>query len=184
MFLLRECPGYRVTDLEYLIMSYLHLFSCHIFQAAYRNILWVNFFSFHRFLFFSFFRSLQILSHEEKRSEYDIYGQGRENQDHQKQQEHRFRQFPGNFYFEESFMHFPFGSEHQEPIDERHLLHFSYYVNKVVPDSFKKPYLIKITSDWCFTCIHIEPVWKEVVEELEGLGKRILFTGRCLYGRT
>lgn len=70
-------------------------------------------------------------------------------------------------------MHFPFGSEHQEPIDERHLLHFSYYVNKVVPDSFKRPYLIKITSDWCFTCIHIEPVWKEVVEELEGLGKII-----------
>lgn len=115
-------------------------------------------------------KAYEILSHEEKRSEYDIYGQGRENQDHQKQQEHRFRQFPGNFYFEESFMHFPFGSEHQEPIDERHLLHFSYYVNKVVPDSFKRPYLIKITSDWCFTCIHIEPVWKEVVEELEGLG--------------
>ncbi|XP_005886244.1 PREDICTED: dnaJ homolog subfamily C member 16 [Myotis brandtii] len=115
-------------------------------------------------------KAYEILSHEEKRSEYDIYGQGRENQDHQKQQEHRFRQFPGNFYFEESFMHFPFGSEHQEPIDERHLLHFSYYVNKVVPDSFKRPYLIKITSDWCFTCVHIEPVWKEVVEELEGLG--------------
>ncbi|XP_070260252.1 dnaJ homolog subfamily C member 16 [Myotis yumanensis] len=115
-------------------------------------------------------KAYEILSHEEKRSEYDIYGQGRENQDHQKQQEHRFRQFPGSFYFEESFMHFPFGSEHQEPIDERHLLHFSYYVNKVVPDSFKRPYLIKITSDWCFTCVHIEPVWKEVVEELEGLG--------------
>lgn len=43
-------------------------------------------------------------------------------------------------------------------------------MNEVVPDSFKKPYLIKITSDWCFSCIHIEPVWKEVVQELEGLG--------------
>lgn len=43
-------------------------------------------------------------------------------------------------------------------------------MNEVVPDSFRKPYLIKITSDWCFSCIHIEPVWKEVVQELEGLG--------------
>lgn len=40
-----------------------------------------------------------------------------------------------------------------------------------MPDSFKKPYLIKITSDWCFSCIHIEPVWKEVAQELEALGK-------------
>lgn len=55
-------------------------------------------------------------------------------------------------------------------MDEKYLLHFSHYVNEVVPDSFKKPYLIKITSDWCFSCIHIEPVWKEVVQELEELG--------------
>lgn len=115
-------------------------------------------------------KAYEILSHEGRRSEYDIYGHGGENQDYPRHHENRFRQYPGNFYFEESFMHFPFGSEHQEPIDERHLLHFSYYVNKVVPDSFKKPYLIKITSDWCFTCVHIEPVWKEVVEELEVLG--------------
>lgn len=54
-------------------------------------------------------------------------------------------------------------------------------MNEVVPDSFRKPYLIKITSDWCFSCIHIEPVWKEVVQELEGLGKTILFIGRCLH---
>lgn len=40
----------------------------------------------------------------------------------------------------------------------------------MVPDSYKRPYLIKVTSDWCFSCIHIEPVWKEVVQEMEDLG--------------
>lgn len=114
-------------------------------------------------------KAYEILSHEEKRSEYDAYGY-RENLEPPRHREHHFRQYPGNFYFEESFMHFTFDSEHEESINERHLLHFSYYVNKVVPDSFKKPYLIKITSDWCFTCVHIEPIWKEVTGELEGLG--------------
>lgn len=132
-----------------------------------------------------FFLSFQILSNEEKRSNYDHYGDAGENQGYQKQQqrEYRFRHFHENFYFDESFFHFPFNSERRDSIDEKYLLHFSHYVNEVVPDSFKKPYLIKITSDWCFSCIHIEPVWKEVVQELEGLGKMILFFGRCLYRR-
>lgn len=162
-----------------------HLFSSYVFQAAYRKALCVNlFFHFTDFLFFSL--SSQILSNEEKRSNYDHYGDAGEKQGYQKQQQQReyhFRHFHENFYFDESFFHFPFNSERRDSIDEKYLLHFSHYVNEVVPDSFKKPYLIKITSDWCFSCIHIEPVWKEVVQELEGLGKIILFIGRCLYRR-
>ncbi|XP_057553050.1 dnaJ homolog subfamily C member 16 isoform X3 [Hippopotamus amphibius kiboko] len=118
-------------------------------------------------------KAYEILSNEEKRSHYDHYGDAGENQGYQQQQqqrEYRFRHFHENFYFDESFFHFPFNSEQRDSMDEKYLLHFSHYVNEVVPDSFKKPYLIKITSDWCFSCIHIEPVWKEVVQELEGLG--------------
>ncbi|KAM5246843.1 dnaJ homolog subfamily C member 16 [Ctenodactylus gundi] len=117
-------------------------------------------------------KAYEILSNEEKRSNYDLYGETGEGQGYQKQyhREHRFRHFHENFYFDESFFHFPFNSERRDSIDEKYLLHFSHYVNEVVPDSFRKPYLIKITSDWCFSCIHIEPVWKEVVQELEGLG--------------
>lgn len=115
--------------------------------------------------------SLQILSNEEKRTNYDHHGDASDSQGYEKQQrEYRFRHFHENFYFDESFFHFPFNSERRDSIDEKYLLHFSHYVNEVVPDSFKKPYLIKITSDWCFSCIHIEPVWKDVVQELEGLG--------------
>uniref|UniRef100_A0A8C5UQ28 DnaJ heat shock protein family (Hsp40) member C16 n=1 Tax=Microcebus murinus TaxID=30608 RepID=A0A8C5UQ28_MICMU len=115
-------------------------------------------------------KAYEILSSEEKRSHYDRYGHAGESQGYQKQREYRFRHFHENFYFDESFFNFPFNSERRESIDEKYLLYFSYYVNEVVPDSFRKPYLIKITSDWCFSCIHIEPVWKEVVQELEGLG--------------
>ncbi|XP_028736503.1 dnaJ homolog subfamily C member 16 [Peromyscus leucopus] len=116
-------------------------------------------------------KAYEILSNEEKRTNYDQYGDAGENQGYQKQQrEYRFRHFHENFYFDESFFHFPFNSERRDSIDEKYLLHFSHYVNEVLPDSFRKPYLIKVTSDWCFSCVHIEPVWKEVVQELEGLG--------------
>ncbi|KAL4673934.1 hypothetical protein H8959_017868 [Pygathrix nigripes] len=97
-------------------------------------------------------KAYEILSNEEKRSNYDQYGDAGENQGYQKQQqqrEYRFRHFHENFYFDESFFHFPFNSERRDSIDEKYLLHFSHYVNEVVPDSFKKPYLIKITSDCC-----------------------------------
>uniref|UniRef100_A0A4X2JXF0 DnaJ homolog subfamily C member 16 n=1 Tax=Vombatus ursinus TaxID=29139 RepID=A0A4X2JXF0_VOMUR len=118
-------------------------------------------------------KAYEILSNEEKRSNFDRYGDAGENTGyHQAQQPqgHHFHHFHDSFYFDESFFHFPFHSERRDSSDEKYLLHFSHYVNEVVPDSFRKPYLIKITSDWCFSCIHIEPVWKEVVQELEGLG--------------
>uniref|UniRef100_A0A8C6D339 DnaJ homolog subfamily C member 16 n=1 Tax=Moschus moschiferus TaxID=68415 RepID=A0A8C6D339_MOSMO len=115
-------------------------------------------------------KAYEILSNEEKRSHYEHYGDAGESQGYQKHREYHFRHFYENFYFDESFFHFPFNSEQRDSIDEKYLMHFSHYVNEVVPDSFKKPYLIKITSDWCFSCIHIEPIWKEVVQELEGLG--------------
>ncbi|KAM9298811.1 dnaJ homolog subfamily C member 16 [Gastrophryne carolinensis] len=118
-------------------------------------------------------KAYEILSNEEKRSNYDRYGDLGDHhgygQQHQ-QQHHHFRHFHDSFYFDESFFHFPFNSERRDSADDKYLLQFSHYINEVVPDSFRKPYLIKITSDWCFSCIHIEPVWKEVVQELEGLG--------------
>lgn len=119
---------------------------------------------------------VQILSNEEKRLNFDRYGDVGENQGfphQQHQQSHRHSHpFHESFYFDESFFHFPFNSEHHhDSTDEKYLLHFSHYVNEVVPESFRRPFLIKITSDWCFSCVHIEPVWKEVVQELEALGE-------------
>ncbi|CAB1330008.1 unnamed protein product, partial [Coregonus sp. 'balchen'] len=110
----------------------------------------------------------KILSNEEKRANYDRYGQ---TDDTQPYGHGHYGHGHDQFYFDESFFHFPFSNKgSQEFADSKYALHFNQYVNDVVPDSFKRPYLIKITSDWCFSCIHIEPVWKEVVLELEALG--------------
>ncbi|XP_071446764.1 dnaJ homolog subfamily C member 16 isoform X1 [Hetaerina americana] len=44
------------------------------------------------------------------------------------------------------------------------------YENTIVPKSFKTPYLILFYSDWCFTCLQVEPIWKRIIEELEPIG--------------
>ncbi|XP_064155344.1 dnaJ homolog subfamily C member 16 isoform X1 [Anguilla rostrata] len=121
-------------------------------------------------MFIKITKSYEVLSNEEKRANYDRYGQVDENQQYGQPQQ-GYRHFHNGFYFDESFFHFPFNNKgNRDPADSKYTLHYNQYVSEVVPDSFRRPYLIKITSDWCFSCIHIEPVWKETVQELEALG--------------
>ncbi|KAK0132870.1 DnaJ subfamily C member 16 [Merluccius polli] len=119
-------------------------------------------------MFIKITKSYEILSNEEKRSTYDRYGQTDDTQPYGHHGQYRHRH--GNFDFDEAFFNFPFNKNSRDFADGKYALHFDQYVNDVVPGSFKRPYLIKITSDWCFSCIHIEPVWKEVVQEMETLG--------------
>ncbi|XP_008278427.1 dnaJ homolog subfamily C member 16 [Stegastes partitus] len=119
-------------------------------------------------MFIKITKSYEILSSEDKRANFDRYGQ---TDDTQPYGNNRYGHRHDSFYFDESFFNFPFNSKnHRDFADSKYTLHFNQYVNDVVPESYKRPYLIKITSDWCFSCIHIEPVWKEVVQEMESLG--------------
>ncbi|XP_016114763.1 dnaJ homolog subfamily C member 16-like isoform X1 [Sinocyclocheilus grahami] len=118
-------------------------------------------------MFIKITKSYEILSNEERRANYDRFGQMDENQNLARAPQ-GFRHYHDSFYFDESFFHFPRTS--RDFTDSKHLFHYNQYISEVLPDSFKRPYLIKITSEWCFTCIHIEPVWKDTVQELEPLG--------------
>lgn len=119
-------------------------------------------------MFIKITKSYEILSNEDKRSNFDRYGQ---TDDSHPYGGGHYGYHHDSFYFEDSFFNFPFNGRSQRDFaDGKHVLHFNQYVNNVVPDSYRRPYLIKITSDWCFSCIHIEPVWKEVVQEMENLG--------------
>uniref|UniRef100_A0A671WML3 DnaJ homolog subfamily C member 16 n=1 Tax=Sparus aurata TaxID=8175 RepID=A0A671WML3_SPAAU len=118
-------------------------------------------------MFIKVSKSYEILSNEERRSNFDRYGQMDENQPFGQSQHQGFRGFHNSFYFDESFFHFP---RSRDFADSKYLLHHAQFNSDVLPDSHKRPYLIKVTSEWCFACIHIEPVWKETVQELEPLG--------------
>ncbi|XP_067826618.1 dnaJ homolog subfamily C member 16 [Heptranchias perlo] len=116
-------------------------------------------------------KAYEILSNEERRLNFDKYGDADGQPGNLQQPQQHFRNFHkyDSFFFDDSFFHFQFNTA-RDSFDDKYLLHFSQYMSEVVPDSYKKPYLIKVTSDWCFSCVHIEPVWKEVVQELEPLG--------------
>ncbi|KAM6928181.1 dnaJ homolog subfamily C member 16 [Xenentodon cancila] len=118
-------------------------------------------------MFIKITKSYEILSNEERRSNFDRYGQMDENQPFGQSQHQGFRSFHNSFYFDETFFHFP---RSRDFADGKYMVHHAQFNSDVLPDSFKRPYLIKVTSDWCFACIHIEPVWKETVQELEPLG--------------
>ncbi|KAJ0037162.1 hypothetical protein NL108_018000, partial [Boleophthalmus pectinirostris] len=114
-------------------------------------------------MFIKITKSYEVLSNEDKRANYDRFGQLDDTQP--------FGHRRDNFYFDEAFFNFPFNAKNQRDFSEnRHALQFTQYIQQVVPDSHRRPYLIKITSDWCFTCLHIEPVWDQVVQEMEALG--------------
>ncbi|KAJ3602908.1 hypothetical protein NHX12_030653 [Muraenolepis orangiensis] len=119
-------------------------------------------------MFIKISKSYEILSNEERRANFDRYGQMEDNQafGHSQQQDYR-NSFHNSFYFDESFFHFP---RSRDFADSKYLLHHAQFNSDLLPDSHRRPYLIKVTSDWCFACIHIEPVWRETVLELEPLG--------------
>ncbi|XP_041062320.1 dnaJ homolog subfamily C member 16 isoform X2 [Carcharodon carcharias] len=116
-------------------------------------------------------KAYEILSNEERRSNFDKYGNADGQPGNLQHPQHHFRSFHkyDSFFFDDSFFQFQFNSA-RDSFDDKYLLHFSQYMTEVVPDSYKKPYLIKVTSDWCFSCVHIEPIWKEMVQEFEPLG--------------
>ncbi|KAG7477675.1 hypothetical protein MATL_G00072190 [Megalops atlanticus] len=118
-------------------------------------------------MFIKITKSYQILSNKEMRMNYDRHGWMDEGATRE-QPQHGFRHFHDSFYFDESFFHFPRAS--RDFADSKYMLRYAEYVRDIIPDSFKRPYLIKITSDWCFTCVHIELAWREAVQELEALG--------------
>lgn len=44
------------------------------------------------------------------------------------------------------------------------------FENVIVPKTYRMPYLILFYSDWCFSCLQVEPTWRRLIEELEPLG--------------
>ncbi|XP_056266897.1 dnaJ homolog subfamily C member 16-like isoform X2 [Pseudoliparis swirei] len=117
-------------------------------------------------MFIKVSKSYEILSNEERRSNFDRFGQLEENQPLGPSQQGS-RGFHNSFYFDESFFHFP---RSRDFADSKYLLQHAAFNSDVLPDSHRRPYLLKVTSEWCFACIHIEPVWKETVLQLEPLG--------------
>ena len=136
-------------------------------------------------------KAYELLSDPDRRRKYDNHGITEDSpnfdQRHDYSQYGRFDHDPFESFFGDFFsggggsrgFRFSFGggaggrsggsgSEHR--IYHKQSITSKAYWNTVLPNSEKQPYLILFYSDWCFTCLRIEPIWTRLVEELEPVG--------------
>ena len=125
----------------------------------------------------------ELLSDPERRRKYDQHGITDEPGAERGGGGHggpHFRRFHSPFdFFEDDFFGggggFNFHFNQRERSNEPRLYHkqaisaHAYY-NKILPGSFSQPHLILFFSDFCFTCLRIEPIWTKLTEELEPVG--------------
>uniref|UniRef100_A0AC35U5C2 DnaJ homolog subfamily C member 16 n=1 Tax=Rhabditophanes sp. KR3021 TaxID=114890 RepID=A0AC35U5C2_9BILA len=62
------------------------------------------------------------------------------------------------------------GFNEAETSFNKHRISMKHYANSILPNSHKKPYLLFTYSSYCYGCHKLEPIWKEVVADLEPLG--------------
>ena len=49
-------------------------------------------------------------------------------------------------------------------------LYFRGFIQNILPESHKKPFLIYAYSDFCLECVRVEHIWQQIVQDLETTG--------------
>ena len=70
----------------------------------------------------------------------------------------------GNFHFGGN------GPNNNNGLYHKQSITYQQFYSDILPASNAKPYIILFFSDWCFTCLRIEPIWSKLTEELEPVG--------------
>ena len=83
----------------------------------------------------------QILSDEEKRRQFDLLG-------HTGQQGNGRPIYDPHSGFSFFFNGMPFQDAWSQPGD----INFRAFQSTIIPESYEKPFLLEVTSDWCFAC--------------------------------
>ncbi|XP_037074988.1 dnaJ homolog subfamily C member 16-like [Pollicipes pollicipes] len=71
--------------------------------------------------------------------------------------------------FASSQFHFSF-RRHGTMLFHKQSISLRQYENKVLPSSRTSPTLLLAFSEWCFSCVQMEPVWASLTEELQTVG--------------
>ncbi|XP_038076842.1 dnaJ homolog subfamily C member 16-like isoform X2 [Patiria miniata] len=115
-------------------------------------------------------QAYEILSNEEKRAEYDLYGHV--DTGNQPRRQNRHDPFAGFHFAGSRFDGFQFRYTNQGSSagsDPRRVT-LEKFENGILPESHRKPFLLFVTGDWCFSCVRVEEMWNEALPELEKLG--------------
>lgn len=119
-------------------------------------------------------QAYELLTDPERRKHFDTFGvavdespQFRKKQDYSQYQ--RFHPLDGLFGTQTGGFRFHF-QDHDVTVYHKLRVTTRAYENKLVPKSYEVPYLIMFYSDWCFSCLNVELIWRQVIEDLEPLG--------------
>ncbi|XP_031554405.1 dnaJ homolog subfamily C member 16-like isoform X2 [Actinia tenebrosa] len=103
----------------------------------------------------------EILSNPEKRKEYDDYGHFGPNAQQYTRREPFFDTHGGfSFFFNDG----PSSHTRNDFISNQ------VYQSHILPNSYQKPYVIEIISNWCLPCMQIEDTWDRASNDLKNLG--------------
>jgi len=125
--------------------------------------------------FLAIARAYELLSDPERRRNYDNHGVTEDTPNFNKKHDYsQYNRFGDPFdhlrdLFGDNFNQFKQGGN-KENIFHKQSVTYKAYVNNLVPNSFKQPYLLLFYSDWCFSCAQVIPMWAKLVEELEPVG--------------
>lgn len=110
-------------------------------------------------------QAYELLTDPERRKQYDNFGRVEEPRPRPE-----YRRFdPMDELFAGSGFHFHY-TDRDITLFHKLSITTRAYENMLTPKSSRTPYLILFYSDWCFACLHVEPVWRRVIEELEPIG--------------
>ena len=114
-----------------------------------------------------------MLSDPERRRDYDNHGITEDTPNFR--QRHDYSQYgrfdPHDSFFDSMFagsgFRFNFGGggrggggESRESLFHKQVITSKAYWNTILPNSSKQPYLIMFFTNWCMTCVRIEPIWQ------------------------
>ncbi|KAF7992695.1 hypothetical protein HCN44_005039 [Aphidius gifuensis] len=118
-------------------------------------------------------KAYELLSDPERRRKFDNHGITDEGSSSRQRYENNYQMpdpledlFGNNFKFHYQSRDVSF--YHQMSITYRT------YENIVITKSYRKPYLILFYSDWCFSCLQVEPMWRRLIDELDPLGVNLV----------
>uniref|UniRef100_A0A224YV69 DnaJ homolog subfamily C member 16 n=1 Tax=Rhipicephalus zambeziensis TaxID=60191 RepID=A0A224YV69_9ACAR len=119
-------------------------------------------------------KAYELLTDPERKENFDKYGQTEDTPNFRRQPDYsQFNRFDFDPFestvFSKGNMKFKF-SFNQGSVFHKATITLKAYENRVVPDSNFKPYLILFYGDLCFPCLHVEPIWQRIVQEMEPLG--------------
>ncbi|GAB1609052.1 dnaJ homolog subfamily C member 16-like [Argonauta hians] len=111
----------------------------------------------------------ETLADTDKRSLYDRHGYSAAQEPPPgNQRGPGFADFPSFFRHGGPFGSFNFGSS--ESSLDKYTISLKFYETHVIPDSYKTPYFLYAYTDFCFTCMHYEPLIDKFIKELEEVG--------------